>query len=256
MAWARHGRSSRRTISSPVRAVARQCTFRRSSPCRYSRVLTSSSPWTAIVRREPSPPPPCPPAGSAGTERLHAGDDEQRSRCRCRRRCARPARTDRPAAAAAGPARGGRGARRARGRRASPSRRRGAGRPRTAASGPRSAGTCSVRTQRPPGRVSALVTSRRTSADSPRGSRAGVRVRREASRNRSRATVSAEITGSARTKSASCTSARSPSSTPSSEQRRSAPDQAPAPGGQGREHEPGGHRISARVEPARRRAVP
>ena len=60
---ARQGRSSRRTMSSPVRAVARQWTFRRSSPWRYSRVLTSSSPWTAMVRRAPSPPPPCPPAG-------------------------------------------------------------------------------------------------------------------------------------------------------------------------------------------------
>ena len=50
-------------MSSPVRAVARQWTFRRSSPWRYSRMLTSSSPWTAMVRREPSPPPPWPPAG-------------------------------------------------------------------------------------------------------------------------------------------------------------------------------------------------
>ncbi len=63
VAWDRQGRSSRRTMSSPVRAVARQCTLRRSSPCRYSRVLTSSSPCTAIDRRAPSPPPPCPPEG-------------------------------------------------------------------------------------------------------------------------------------------------------------------------------------------------
>ena len=38
------GCSSRRTISSPRRAVERQCTRRRSSPWRYSRVATSSSP--------------------------------------------------------------------------------------------------------------------------------------------------------------------------------------------------------------------
>ena len=63
VARARQGRSSRRTMSSPIRAVARQCTLRRSSPWRYSRVLTSSSPCTAIDRRAPSPPPPWPPAG-------------------------------------------------------------------------------------------------------------------------------------------------------------------------------------------------
>src|SRR3954447_8505753 len=50
-------------MSSPVRAVVRQCTLRRSSPCRYSRTLTSSSPWTAIERRLPAPPPPWPPDG-------------------------------------------------------------------------------------------------------------------------------------------------------------------------------------------------
>ena len=50
------GRSSRRTMSLPARAVDRQCTLRRSSPCRYSRVAASSSPRTATARATLSPP--------------------------------------------------------------------------------------------------------------------------------------------------------------------------------------------------------
>ncbi|MBD2900730.1 hypothetical protein amrb99_97390 [Actinomadura sp. RB99] len=50
--------SSRRTISSPCRAVDRQCTRRRSSPCRYSRGATSSSPAADTERARLSPPPP------------------------------------------------------------------------------------------------------------------------------------------------------------------------------------------------------
>ena len=52
-----HGCSSRRTISSPVRAVDFQCTRRRSSPIRYSRVAASSSPCTATERARLSPLP-------------------------------------------------------------------------------------------------------------------------------------------------------------------------------------------------------
>ena len=51
------GCSSRRTISSPTRAVDRQCTRRRSSPWRYSRVAASSSPCTATERARESPLP-------------------------------------------------------------------------------------------------------------------------------------------------------------------------------------------------------
>ena len=52
-----HGCSSRRTMSSPMRAVERQCTRRRSSPWRYSRVAMSSSPCTATERARLSPLP-------------------------------------------------------------------------------------------------------------------------------------------------------------------------------------------------------
>jgi hypothetical protein len=52
-----HGCSSRRTISSPTRAVDFQWTRRRSSPKRYSRVATSSSPCTATERARLSPVP-------------------------------------------------------------------------------------------------------------------------------------------------------------------------------------------------------
>jgi hypothetical protein len=51
------GCSSRRTINSPVLAVARQWTRRRSSPRWYSRVATSSSPDAATDEARPSPPP-------------------------------------------------------------------------------------------------------------------------------------------------------------------------------------------------------
>jgi hypothetical protein len=56
------GCSSRRTMSSPVRAVERQCTRRRSSPRRYSRVAASSSPCTATDRARLSPVPAYSPA--------------------------------------------------------------------------------------------------------------------------------------------------------------------------------------------------
>ncbi len=71
MARLSQGCSSRRTISSPVRAVDRQCTRRRSSPRRYSRVAASSSPCTATERARLSPVPAHSPAsrtaGSATT---------------------------------------------------------------------------------------------------------------------------------------------------------------------------------------------
>ena len=51
------GCSSRRTISSPVRAVLRQCTRRRSSPSRYSRTVTSSADPVAKARGRRSPVP-------------------------------------------------------------------------------------------------------------------------------------------------------------------------------------------------------
>ena len=62
------GCSSRRTISSPRRAVERQCTRRRSSPWRYSRVATSSSPAEATDRVRLSPlPAHSPPSGVDGS---------------------------------------------------------------------------------------------------------------------------------------------------------------------------------------------
>ncbi len=65
----RHGRSSTRTISWSRRAVERQCTLRRSSPCRYSRTIASSSPWPLRSRIEPSSPAPMPePLGSPFNE--------------------------------------------------------------------------------------------------------------------------------------------------------------------------------------------
>ncbi len=64
-----HGRSSRRTIISPRCAVERQCTLRRSSPWRYSRVAASSSPALAIDRAEASPPPVhSPPSRTGGSD--------------------------------------------------------------------------------------------------------------------------------------------------------------------------------------------
>ena len=59
-----HGCSSRRTISSPSRAVDRQCTRRRSSPWRYSRVAASSSPALASDRARLSPLPVHSPASA------------------------------------------------------------------------------------------------------------------------------------------------------------------------------------------------
>ncbi len=49
--------SSRRTISSPYRAVERQCTRLSSSPSRYARGITSSSPAAEVSRDRPSPSP-------------------------------------------------------------------------------------------------------------------------------------------------------------------------------------------------------
>lgn len=67
------GCSSRRTISSPTRAVERQWTRRRSSPWRYSRVAASSVPLLAIERAAASPPPAqSPPRRTAG-RRLTTG---------------------------------------------------------------------------------------------------------------------------------------------------------------------------------------
>ena len=53
----RHWCSSRRTISSPYRAVDFQCTRRSPSPSWYSRGAASSSPMADIVRIPPSPSP-------------------------------------------------------------------------------------------------------------------------------------------------------------------------------------------------------
>ena len=62
------GCSSRRTMSSPTRAVERQCTLRRSSPERYSRVATSSVPLLLTDRDAASPPPAqSPPSRTAGS---------------------------------------------------------------------------------------------------------------------------------------------------------------------------------------------
>ncbi len=49
--------SSRRTMSSPCRAVDRQCTRRSSSPSRYGRGMTSSSPAVSAVLVWPPPSP-------------------------------------------------------------------------------------------------------------------------------------------------------------------------------------------------------
>jgi len=61
VARARHGCSSRRTISSPRRAVDRQCTRRRSSPRRYSRTVRSWSPTAVTERAALSPVLACSP---------------------------------------------------------------------------------------------------------------------------------------------------------------------------------------------------
>ena len=62
------GCSSRRTISSPVRAELRQCTRRRSSPRRYSRTVTSSALPVAKARGRLSPEPvQAPPIGMLGS---------------------------------------------------------------------------------------------------------------------------------------------------------------------------------------------
>ena len=55
-------------MSSPTRAVERQCTLRRSSPWRYSRGAASSVPETATEREVASPPPAqSPPSRTAGS---------------------------------------------------------------------------------------------------------------------------------------------------------------------------------------------
>ena len=62
------GCSSRRTISSPIRAEERQCTRRRSSPWRYSRTVTSSADPVANARGRLSPEPvQPPPSGIVGS---------------------------------------------------------------------------------------------------------------------------------------------------------------------------------------------
>ncbi len=67
MARVRQGCSSRRTMSSPLRAVDFQCTRRSSSPVRYSRGITSSSPAEETARARASPrPDQSPPSGIAG----------------------------------------------------------------------------------------------------------------------------------------------------------------------------------------------
>ena len=68
VARACQGCSSRRTISSPIRAELGQCTRRRSSPRRYSRTVTSSALPVANARGRWSPDP-CedPLSGTAGS---------------------------------------------------------------------------------------------------------------------------------------------------------------------------------------------
>src|SRR3954468_5014403 len=62
------GCSSRRTISSPIRAELRQWTRRRSSPRRYSRTVTSSALPVAKARGRLSPEPvQAPPSGIWGS---------------------------------------------------------------------------------------------------------------------------------------------------------------------------------------------
>ena len=67
------GCSSWRTISSPTRAVERQWTLRRSSPCRYSLVAASSLPLVAIEREAVSPPPAQSPPSRTGGSALTTG---------------------------------------------------------------------------------------------------------------------------------------------------------------------------------------
>ena len=60
-------------MSSPVRAVDFQWTLRRSSPCRYSRVLMSSLPLAATLRAVDSPPPAQSPPRRTGGSGLTTG---------------------------------------------------------------------------------------------------------------------------------------------------------------------------------------
>ena len=60
-------------MSSPTRAVERQCTLRRSSPWRYSRVAASSVPLVATEREAASPPPAQSPPNRTGGSALTAG---------------------------------------------------------------------------------------------------------------------------------------------------------------------------------------
>ena len=74
-----HGCSSRRTISSPIRAELRQWTRRRSSPRRYSRTVTSSALPIAKARGRLSPDPVhAPPSGIGGSGHDARGDGEGR----------------------------------------------------------------------------------------------------------------------------------------------------------------------------------
>ena len=73
--WA--GRSSWRTMRSPVRAVAGQWMRRRSSPSRYSRIVTSSSPCRAM-RCACSPSEPTPALGLAvRRQRVHGRQHDE-----------------------------------------------------------------------------------------------------------------------------------------------------------------------------------
>jgi len=60
-------------MSFPTRAVERQCTFRRSSPLRYSRVAASSSPRIATDRLTLSPPDSHAPPSLIGGSGCTAG---------------------------------------------------------------------------------------------------------------------------------------------------------------------------------------
>ncbi len=77
VARVRQGCSSRRTMSSPLRAVDFQCTRRSSSPVRYSRGMTSSSPAEETARARASPrPDQSPPSGMAGSGTVAGHDGE------------------------------------------------------------------------------------------------------------------------------------------------------------------------------------
>ena len=204
------GCSSRRTISSPTRAVERQCTRRRSSPWRYSRVAASSSPCTATDRAR----------RLAGTrvlarqpyrrQRRAPGGSRSGGRRTGRSGSARTARTGRSAVPPADRPRTGRARRRGPCRPpswpgAAPSRSR-TSRGRL----PSAYGSRSSSSRVPVGRPDRFCRRSTTRALAPTGVRCGCRARVQASRYRVRPTYHAASSGRAATRTATRSRSFSP----------------------------------------------